>query len=217
MRAGEGARSSGNSRLSSHRILRAATRHQTPWRNGGGMTTEVATFPPGAGMDDFVWRVSIAEVREAGPFSDFPGIDRTLSVLEGTLSLAVADMPEQRLDAAAAPFAFPADVLAWGAPIDGAVRDLNVMVRRGHCTAAVERLPVGTAPVGGGTATWLMIVATGDATVAHDTGIETLARFDAILFEGPIPEAITVGSDLPSFAIRLQGLSALIDIDNRSQ
>jgi environmental stress-induced protein Ves len=178
---------------------------------------EVATFPPDAGIDDFIWRVSIAEVRDAGPFSNFPGIDRILSVLNGTLSLAVADMPEQLLDAAATPFAFPADVSAWGAPIDGAVRDLNVMVRRGHCTAAVERLPTGTAPVGRGNATWLMIVATGDAAVEHGAGTETLARFDALLLERPGPEAILVSSALPSFAIRLQDHSALIDIDNRSQ
>jgi environmental stress-induced protein Ves len=186
-----------------------------PWRNGGGVTTEVATFPPDAGIDDFIWRVSIAEVGDAGPFSDFPGIDRIVSVLEGTLLLAVADMPEKRLDVTAPPFAFPADVPAWGAPIDGAVRDLNVMVRRGRCSAAVERLPAGTAQVGG-TATWLMIVATGDATVEHSAGTETLARFDALLLERCGPAAILVGSALPSFAIQLQQ-SVLVDFDNRSQ
>lgn len=188
-----------------------------PWRNGGGVMTEVATFPPDAGMDDFVWRVSIAEVRDAGPFSDFPGIDRILSVLEGVLSLTVADAAETRLNALATPFAFPADVPAWGAPIDGEVRDLNVMVRRDRCAVAVERLSAGTAHVRGGEETWIMIVATGDATVEHHAGTETLARFDAILFERPVPETITVRSDGPSFAIRLRDLGVFIDIDNRSQ
>jgi environmental stress-induced protein Ves len=184
-----------------------------PWRNGGGVTTEVATFPQDAGMD-FAWRVSIADVRDAGPFSDFPGVDRILSVLDGTLSLAVADMPEQRLDAAAPPLAFPADVPAWGAPIDGEVRDLNVMVRRDGYSATVERLPAEMAQVSGGEERWMMIVATGDATVACDAATETLARFDAILFERPVPHDIAISSDVLGFVIRFH---ARIDIDNRSQ
>lgn len=156
-------------------------------------------------MGDFVWRVSIAAVRGAGPFADFPGIDRILSVLEGDLSLTVANAPERRLTPAEAPFAFSADVAAWGAPVGGDVRDLNVMVRRGRCTASVERLPAGTAQVGGGDdETWLMILATGDATVADDGGFRPLARYDAILFESPVPPSITIASDAPSFAIRLR-------------
>jgi environmental stress-induced protein Ves len=184
--------------------LSAATRRQAPWRNGGGETAEVAAFPPGAGMDDFVWRVSIAVVRDAGAFSDFPGIDRILSVLEGDLSLMVADAPEMRLTPAEAPFAFPADVPVRGAPIGGDVRDLNVMVRRDQCTASVERLPAGTARIVGGDEDWLMILATGDAIVAHNADTETLARYDAILFQGPVPSTITTSSDTPVFAIRLQ-------------
>ena len=49
-----------------------------PWKNGGGSTTEIAIAPPGAGLDDFDWRISLATISEDGPFSVFPGIDRTL-------------------------------------------------------------------------------------------------------------------------------------------
>jgi len=174
-----------------------------PWRNGGGETAEVAAFPPGAGMDDFVWRISIAEVRGVGPFSDFPGTDRILSVLEGNLSLTVADAPEIRLNPAAMPFAFPADVPASGVAIGGDVRDLNVMVRRGLCAATVERFAAGTVHIDSGGEGWLMIVATGNMTVACGGGAEALARHDAILFENPVPPMIGVDSDAPGFAIRL--------------
>ena len=34
----------------------------TPWKNGMGRTRELAVHPAGAGMDDFIWRVSVAEV-----------------------------------------------------------------------------------------------------------------------------------------------------------
>ena len=57
--------------------------HATPWKNGGGTTRQVACWPPGAGSDDFDWRVSIATIAASGPFSTFPGIDRTIMLLDG--------------------------------------------------------------------------------------------------------------------------------------
>ncbi|MCZ0993430.1 HutD family protein [Streptomyces noursei] len=54
------------------RILRADGRAAVPWRNGGGLTREVAAHPPGAGWDAFAWRVSLAEVTRDGPYSRCP-------------------------------------------------------------------------------------------------------------------------------------------------
>ncbi len=64
-------------------VLSPADYRRMPWKNGGGHTTEIAAFPAGAGLASFVWRVSIADVLQDGPFSPFPGIDRTLVLLEG--------------------------------------------------------------------------------------------------------------------------------------
>lgn len=58
------------------RILRAAERPALPWKNGGGVTREVVAHPPGSDLGHFDWRVSIAEIHNAGPFSRFPGIER---------------------------------------------------------------------------------------------------------------------------------------------
>ena len=52
-------------------LLSAARRAAVPWKNGGGVTREVAAHPAGASLEDFDWRVSTAEVRAAGPFSGF--------------------------------------------------------------------------------------------------------------------------------------------------
>ena len=65
------------------RLLRASDHRRMPWKNGGGMTVEIAVSPEGAGIEDFDWRVSMAFVEQDGPFSIFPGIDRTLAVLSG--------------------------------------------------------------------------------------------------------------------------------------
>ena len=55
----------------------------TPWKNGGGVTRQIAIDPPGSGLDDFGWRLSTAEVAQDGPFSRFDGVDRQLHILAG--------------------------------------------------------------------------------------------------------------------------------------
>ena len=81
------------------RILPAAARAAVPWKNGGGLTREVAIHPPGSDLGTFEWRVSIAQVRAAGPFSSFPGVDRQLAVLAGELALVIADAVPRTLTA----------------------------------------------------------------------------------------------------------------------
>ena len=65
------------------RLVRRADLTPRPWKNGGGVTREIAAHPPEAGLDGFDWRLSMADVASDGPFSAFPGIDRTLTVIEG--------------------------------------------------------------------------------------------------------------------------------------
>jgi hypothetical protein len=115
--------------------LPASARVALPWKNGGGVTREVCVFPAGAGMDDFLWRISIAEVSQAGPFSVFEGIDRHLSVLSGVLQLQFGDR-EARLNAGDS-LAFAGDTPVTGVPLTP-VMDLNVMTRRGRVRAAVR-------------------------------------------------------------------------------
>ena len=69
-----------------------------PWKNGLGTTTEIAVHPPGAGLDAFAWRVSIADLGASGPFSIFAGYDRTLVQIEGApMTLSHAGRGEKRL------------------------------------------------------------------------------------------------------------------------
>lgn len=45
-----------------------------PWRNGGGITHEIARWPEQG--DPYDVRISLAEVARSGPFSQFPGYRR---------------------------------------------------------------------------------------------------------------------------------------------
>lgn len=69
--------------MANPRLIRSTDLVRVPWKNGGGTTAEVAVHPPGTGFDAFDWRISMADVAADGPFSRFPGVDRTLVLAEG--------------------------------------------------------------------------------------------------------------------------------------
>lgn len=121
------------------RILRAATRAAAPWKNGGGTTFEVASFPEGSTLDDFGWRISLADVRKGGPFSVFPDIDRKLAIVEGRLSLAVEGRDAVELSSDSPVVSFPGDAPTTSQPLSADVTDLNVMTRRGHFRSDMKR------------------------------------------------------------------------------
>lgn len=117
-----------------------ATTPSTPWRNGGGATRELACWPPGAGMEAFDWRVSVATVVQAGPFSAFPGIDRHIMLLQGGgLHLQARDGSLQHaLDEPWQPFCFAGE-LALDCTLAGATsQDFNLMLRRGAWKGGID-------------------------------------------------------------------------------
>ena len=122
------------------RLIGPADYRHMPWKNGGGTTIEIAVSLSGASLETFDWRVSMATVVEAGPFSTFPGIDRTLCVLEGNGIRLDIDGQSTTLTQSSAPFAFAADAKVLGMPLDGPITDLNVMTRRGRYRHAVSRM-----------------------------------------------------------------------------
>jgi hypothetical protein len=112
-----------------------------PWKNGLGTTREIAIDPPGATMADtgLRWRLSIADVPQSGPFSAFPGIDRTIMVIEGKgMVLSVAGRPPRRLDKCFMPYEFSGDAATDCELIDGPIRDFNLMVNRSFLSARTE-------------------------------------------------------------------------------
>jgi environmental stress-induced protein Ves len=119
-------------------MLAAAARAAAAWKNGGGVTREVAVYPAGSVLGSFEWRVSIAEIHRGGPFSVFAGIDRHLAVLDGQVSLAVEGRTLS-LSADSAPLTFGGELPVYAEPTAGPVIDLNLMVRRGRWRAELSR------------------------------------------------------------------------------
>ncbi|MEO6798346.1 MAG: HutD family protein [Rhodanobacter sp.] len=120
-------------------IIRLAECPWQAWKNGLGRTCEVAVQPPAAGSDDFLWRVSVAEVDSAAPFSCFPGIDRQIVLLDGAgFTMTLDDSHTHALTTPYAPFAFPGEAKVDVSLAGGVTRDFNLMVRRNRVLGDVQ-------------------------------------------------------------------------------
>jgi environmental stress-induced protein Ves len=112
-----------------------------PWKNGGGVTRELLKLPHPTDPARFLARLSIATVSASGPFSLFPGVDRTLVLLEGQgMVLAYGGAPEVVLDQRWRPFAFPGEAEIHCRLLGGPVRDFNLMTDRATVDASLEVL-----------------------------------------------------------------------------
>jgi len=119
-------------------VLRNHEHQRMPWRNGGGVTSEVARST--ADGTDFTWRISFAEVEQSGPFSPFPDVDRVILLVSGPPMLLEFPDRTHALQTFE-PFRFRGED-AVHCTVTAPTRDLNVMVRRDRAQATVEVLPI---------------------------------------------------------------------------
>ena len=165
----------------------------TPWKNGGGVTRQIACSPPDADLASFDWRISTAEVAQDGAFSRFDGIDRRLYILAGEgldLRFGAGDVRTLRTGEHT-DFAGEAAVIA--SLIGGPVTDLNIMVRRERLRLRAERLTVdGAGDIAHGWGTAVLFVLAGEITVAG----ERAHRFDTVLLDSRERTRVSGSADL---------------------
>lgn len=119
-------------------ILRSAAHAAPqPWKNGGGVTRELLRLPAGP-SDDWTLRISVADIEADGPFSPFPGVTRWFAAVSGAgVRLGFAYEAPRDVRPGDAPLRFDGADAPGCVLLDGATRDLNVMVRRDRADAAV--------------------------------------------------------------------------------
>lgn len=184
--------------MPSLRRLRPADYRVMPWKNGLGTTTEIAVHPPGAGLDAFVWRLSVADLLASGPFSTFAGYNRTLVQIEGapmTLSHDGGAAHRLRLFT---PYAFAGEVGTFGALNPPPARDFNVMVRRDHARAEVRAHDLAkgaTASFGGEVAVLFAYVVRGAAHVDAGGEVSALIANETLVGADVRALAITAGEE----------------------
>jgi uncharacterized protein len=110
------------------RVIRYAGYRETPWKNGGGVTHEIARSDEGGEPD---WRISLATIDRDGPFSDFAGYDRSIVPLDGAgFELSFDDGRVVVLDRTGVPFRFAGEKKVQCRLLGGRSRDLNAMTLR---------------------------------------------------------------------------------------
>ena len=187
------------------RLLRAGQHRRMRWKNGLGETTEIAVSPDEASLDDLDWRVSMALVAADGPFSAFPGIDRTLCVLEGeSIVLSIGARPAVTLTRVSEPIAFPADMKTTGRLVNGKIIDLNVMTRRGKLRHHVKRIAIeGAVTVPCDADITLLLSRSDGLNMAAGSRRETLDKDDAVIFDEPLELTLGSASEATAFIVEL--------------
>jgi environmental stress-induced protein Ves len=156
-----------------------------PWKNGGGSTTEIAIGPPDSGFEDFDWRVSLATIEKDGAFSLFPGVDRTLALVDGHgMTLEIDGEPTLVTDTDPV-VAFDGSSQVIAKLSRGASTDFNVMTRSERCyhTFGRRRLSGDSTFVARADVT-VLFLAEGDALeLRNEKERIGLVRYDAVVLE----------------------------------
>ena len=165
------------------KVIRNHDLVRVPWKNGGGTTAQVAAFPEESGFESFGWRLSMADVGSDGAFSPFPGIDRTLVLVEGDgLELDVEGVAH-RLDRTSPKLSFSGDDATTGRLVAGPIRDLNVMTRRGEFRHRTRFVRSGVALLSEDTTAAFLVPFDGPFDVTLGSAIHSLQRLDALMLE----------------------------------
>jgi uncharacterized protein len=167
-------------------LIPYASVEAAPWKNGGGSTTQIAISPPGATLADFDWRISLATISHDGAFSVFPGIDRTLALVEGPGVILDIDAGTRFILSEDDPFVeFRGESPVMATLNGGPTTDFNVMTRRGRCHHRLGRRRLNGisefAPRGDLS---ILFLAEGDSlSASSDAERIGLVRFDAVVFD----------------------------------
>jgi uncharacterized protein len=153
-----------------------------PWKNGGGETAEIAIAPSDAGMETFDWRISMARIASDGPFSSFPAVDRTLTLIHGSGLYLLVDGKRIELTEHFEPFSFRGESKTHATLVEGAVTDLNVMTRRDRVAHRVARVAPGhELVVAGDVSVALLFCARGRIRIECASQGEDLSCHDSVM------------------------------------
>jgi uncharacterized protein len=163
--------------------LHAERYRSMPWRNGMGVTREIAREP--AVGEDFRWRLSLATVASSGPFSSYAGYRRSVTLVEGEgFQLRVSGQEPMVLDSVGATALFPGDASAHCTLIDGASTDISLMVRDPGSIVSVVRIQNAapfTVPLEAGTLKAVFCLRDDTTLMPPDDPVLKLALHDTVL------------------------------------
>ncbi|WP_052074483.1 HutD/Ves family protein [Shewanella mangrovi] len=182
---------------------------QVPWKNGQGITEEIALQQDL--NERFTWRLSIATVAQDGLFSHFNGYQRIISVLAGNGMLLAVNGCESGPITCFQSFHFDGSATTDCRLIDGAIYDFNVIFDdkrvevdvTWHALSSVETLSLAA------DTTFFLLVGEGELDVDVEQQSYSLAAWDVLKFE-PI-----VQTRVLNFTTTRKVMVALVTIVNK--
>lgn len=109
------------------------------WRNGRGISWDIASGDSVPSTDDFGWRFAIAEIAAPSPFSLYGPVDRVFTLIEGEgVDLCFAGGARLAVHERFVPHRFACDIPTECALAAGASKALNLFTARGRYAAEVE-------------------------------------------------------------------------------
>jgi uncharacterized protein len=168
---------------------------RTPWKNGGGVTIDIAgAHRPGAdptGWDGMIWRFGRTRIERPGPFSDLAGFDRLLAVIDGRgLVLHPKGRPPLDVGEPFRPVRFAGEWPIESELIAGPVGVLNLLADRNRyaidlffpATGTTAALPAGH----------IIVLALGAASIVLGERAVELAADAAVSCDSAAPLAMSV-------------------------
>ncbi len=107
------------------------------WRNDGGSTQELLTWPTAR---DWMFRISVAQIERDGPFSAYRGIERWFAVVSGDGVSLGFDGKTVHLTAGSDPLQFDGATSPDCVLRSGSTTDLNLMVRSELAHGRMQRV-----------------------------------------------------------------------------
>lgn len=184
--------------------LPANVRQAQTWRNGAGVTFEVARAAHPQRAGEFLWRVSIADVAASGPFSSFVGYARLIALIAGDgmflRGLGPTDTPLRPFEVLRFDGAAPVEAILTQGP----VKDFNVIFDPVRCRATLAFVAGSGRHSVSARAAFLVNVETSHCGWRCGADSGTLAPFDAVRLD------VARGAELEWYGA---ARSALVGID----
>ncbi len=167
-------------------LLDPAHYRRTPWKNGGGITIDIAgAYRSGgdaAGWSDMLWRFGRTRIEQPGSFSDLSGYDRLLAVVEGRgLVLHPRDHAPLQAREPFVPVRFQGDWAITSELTEGPVGVLNLIADRSRFTIDLVFPSAGAVATVSGTI--CIVLALDDAVLDIGRRTTSLARDFALRFD----------------------------------
>ena len=174
-------------------ILSPKDYKKMPWKNGKGTTTEIAIYPPDSTLNanNFIWRLSSAEISESGNFSEFSDCNRSLIISSGNgVRLTFSDNEKTLL--AGEVFNFDGSKKIHCALINGPVHDVGLISKKDHVRTEFQLLEKNLKEYKLQKGTHIILSVAGKVRIETTTGTWTLETLSTAILNTQIIEDISI-------------------------